>query len=196
MKYSFIFLMVWCVATAGNTQQLSGISTRWNDSFVAWEILAFADQETETEADDEREEVPAGEFSQRWAQVKDDWSEWDYEVLEERGTIRAKWKDDPTQWELRSYDGHIITMRTAWGKDMNEWRITDNDVALTLRSRWTNQKDEWLVEDKNRGRFYMYTLRSGDPRDWAIEDGLNDEVSNALKTAIVFLTVFNSSPRQ
>lgn len=182
-------------------QSMSSVRTRWSDSFVEWEIYRFVprdssdvspEQEEATEAADEEVD---GELKQRWRNVKDDWSEWDYEIGDEQGTIRVKWKDEPSQWELRSYDGNIITMRTSWPKDYTEWRVTDNSVTLTLKSKWKNQLDEWLVDDPTRGRFYMYTLRSRDPRDWAIEDRLDESVSAAMKTALIFLTVFNGSPR-
>ena len=86
-------------------------------------------------------------------------------------------------------------MRTAWPGDFNEWRVTDNSIALHLKSRWTNQFDEWLVDDQNRGRFYMYTMIERDPRDWTIEDSFDESVSQSVKMALIFLTVFNGSPK-
>jgi hypothetical protein len=189
--FFLLVLFVWDVSA----QTLSGISTRWNDSFVEWEIFAYMEERRAMQNDEEPEEELIGTFTQRWATQRDDWSEWDYELFGERGTIRAKWKDDPTQWELRSQDGSIVTMRTAWGKDLNEWRVTDNDSPLTFRSRWTNQWDEWLVDHSSKGRFYIHTLRRGDPRDWAIADELDESVSLPMRTALIFLAVFHSSPR-
>ena len=153
---------------------------------------------TNTENLEEGEEPPQetiGELKLRWLNVRDDWSEWDFEVFGQRGTIRQKWKDDLTNWELRTYDGDVITMRAAWANDLNEWRITNNDFSLTLKSRWTNQLDEWLVQDPSRGRFYMYTMRQRDPRDWAIEDNLDETVSLPMRLAMMFIIVFHGSPR-
>ena len=180
-------------------QTLSGISTRWSDSFVEWELFVTATDTTARTNDDDDSEEPDeelyGELKLRWLNLREDWSEWEYTCGEERGTIKMKWKDDPSQWELRTYDGAVVTMRTAWSNDLTEWRVTDNTVSLTLRSRWTNQFDEWLVQDPSRGSFYLYTLRREDPRDWAIEDGLDSSVSQSMKIALVFLTVFQSTPR-
>jgi len=189
------------LVTQAFTQTISSVRTRWNDSFVEWEIYTTMlrdssdvspENQEESEAPDEE---PGGELKQRWRNIRDDWSEWDYQIGDEQGTIKVKWKDEPSQWELRSYDGHIITMRTSWPKDYTEWRVTDNSVSLTLRSKWKNQLDEWLVDDSAHGRFYMYTLHTQDPRDWAVEDNLDESVSQAMKTAMIFLTVFNGSPR-
>lgn len=162
---------------------------------MEWDIFATVPLGHEAEEGAQPEEENYGELKLRWLNVKDDYSEWTYELGGQRGTIRQKWKEDPTQWELRTYDGDVITMKAPWSNDLIEWRVTDNNLSLTLKSRWTNQLDEWLVEDPRRGRFYLYTLHSGDPRDWAIEDDLNEEVSESMKMALVFLVVFQSMPK-
>ena len=181
-------------------QTLSGIRTRWSDSFVEWEYFAFSTDSTAIqEALDNDEPYPedlAGDMKLRWLNIRDDWSEWDFEFGEFRGTIKLKWKNDPSQWELRSFDGQIITMRTAWPGDPTEWRISDNTTTLLLKSRWKNQFDEWLVDDKDHGIFYLYTLRETDPRDWIIEDKLDPSISTPMRLACVFVAVFNSTPRQ
>ncbi len=176
-------------------QTLSGVSTRWSDSFVEWQVFAWPETTGDEEEQEKPDEIQVGEFRQRWGALRDDWSEWDYELFGERGAIRVKWKDDPTHWELRSETGQIVTMRTTWGKNLNDWRVTDNDIALSLRSRWTNQFDEWLVDDRDRGSFEMRTLRRGDPRDWDIDERLSEEVSLPMKTALIFLVFFHSTPK-
>jgi len=168
---------------------------------VEWEIYATMPTDTtETDDPDADSETPEeelyGEFKLRWLNVRNDFSEWDYELGGERGTIRQKWKDDLTQWELRSYSGNIISIRTMWANDLTEWRVTDNSVTLNLKSRWKNQLDEWLVDDATRGRFYLYTFAQNDPRDWAIEDRLDESVSEPMKLALIFLAVFVTSPKE
>jgi hypothetical protein len=181
----------------GSSQAFSSIRTRWSDSFVEWELLGYEDDlPPEDGADsEEMDEVIIGDLQLRWLNVRDDWSEWDFRLGEERGTIRMKWKDNPTEWELRTYNGDVVTMRAAWAGDLSEWRVTDNSLSLQLRSRWTNQFDEWLVDDPTYGRFYLYTFRRQDPRDWAIEDRLAEKVTPAMKLALIFLTVFHGTPR-
>lgn len=194
----FFLLCIWVPAA---TQNLSGISTRWSDSFVEWDLYTPVPDSLRTDDEEDDEDLNAiqeeivGELKLRWLNLRDDWTEWDYTLGDERGTIRMKWKDDPTQWELRSYSGGIISMRASWRNDFTEWRVTDNSFSLTLKSKWTGQLDEWLVQDSARGSFYLYTLVEGDPRDWAIEDNLDESVSGPMKMALIFLTVFHSSPR-
>ena len=198
MRLVLLLVLTWHAVLLG-AQTPSSISTRWNDSFVEWEIYAVLPRDsTREETDDDSEEADEslyGELKLRWLNIRDDYSEWDYEIGDERGTIRQKWKDDPSQWELRSYSGSVVSMRTAWPGDFNEWRVTDNSISLNLKSRWTNQFDEWLVDDQNRGRFYIYTMIERDPRDWTIEDSLDESVSQSVKLALIFLTVFNGSPK-
>ncbi len=256
MRLRLLLLFFFAAATLP-AQTLTTVSTKWNDSFVEWEIFAIVPKDTAKAEQQEKkankkqkkagkggmikpkqeggakpEPVPEtpepepeaskptdaeptpdsaeppkeapeppqeelyGEFKLRWLNVRDDWTEWDFELGGERGTIRAKWKDDPTHWELRTYTGAVITMRTAWPNDNTEWRVTDNSITLLLKSRWGNQLDEWLVEDAVHGKFYIYTLNRQDPRDWAIQDGLDATISTPMKLAMVFLTVFQSTPRR
>ncbi|MBL7825297.1 MAG: hypothetical protein JNJ57_01610 [Saprospiraceae bacterium] len=190
-----LFFLAFFQIPASCAQALSTISSRWNNSFVEWDILIAPEQE-DAETDEATEEELYGELKLRRLGFQEDFSEWTYELGGQRGTIRQKWKNDPSQWELRTYAGEVITMRASWSNDLSEWRITDNTISLTLGSRWKNRLDEWLVEDQRRGRFYVYTLREGDPRDWAIEDNLNEEVSEPMKMALLFTTIFQSTPKE
>lgn len=200
-RIAFLLAVCCLFVVSAKTQTLSSVSTRWSDSFVEWEIYATMPTDTtDTDDPDADSETPEeelyGEFKLRWLNVRNDFSEWEYELGGERGSIRQKWKDDPTQWELRSYTGNIVTIRTMWANDLTEWRVTDNSVTLNLKSRWKNQLDEWLVDDATRGRFYLYTFVQNDPRDWAIEDGLDESVSETMKLALIFLVVFVTSPKE
>ena len=184
----FIIAFLLGIAPMCFAQTISTVSSRWGDSFVEWDIYSAP-------ASEDEDETLYGELKLRWLNFKDDFSEWTYELGDQRGTIRQKWKNDPTQWELRTYEGDIITMKAPWSNDLHEWRITDNTLSLTLKSRWTNQLDEWLVDDPQRGRFYLYTLHSGDPRDWAVEDKMNEEISEPMKMALIFLVIFHTTPK-
>ena len=192
-RHSWSLLLALLLSQNLSAQAISGVSSRWSDSFVEWEI--FIQPEMISGEDEPPEEELYGELKLRWLNVREDWSEWDFELGGRRGTIKQRWKDDPSQWELRTYDGEVVTMRTAWAGDFGEWRVTDNSVTLSLKSRWTNQFDEWLVQDTNRGRFYIYTMRRQDPRDWAIEDELDETVSDPMRLALIFLTIYNASPK-
>ena len=195
MAFRSLYLCIglWLVGYNLTAQTFSTLSTRLIDSFLEWEIYAWPAQDTTTMEDDDEEDSPeeelVGEMKLRWLQVKEDWSEWEFQLRGERGTIKAKWRNDLTQWELRTYSGNVITIRTAWPNDDTQWRITDNSVSLLFKSRWTNQFDEWQCEDKAHGNFYVSTLRRNDPRDWAIDDRSKETVSEYLKLAMVFITV-------
>jgi len=186
--------------------EMTTLRSAWSDSFVEWEIYC-AVQEDSTVLDsiylDDPEEYEALEFEEeicgkinlRWLQ-REDWTQWDYECGDESGTIRQKWRNDPSQWEVRSYQGDIISIRQQWPNDPSQWMITDNEHSFVLKSRWTSQLDEWVVDGGSLGKFYFYTLQEGDPRDWAIEDGMVEEVSPAMRIAFVFMATYISAPKQ
>lgn len=195
-----LLLSMLCCSTLLFAQKLNSISTRWNDSFVEWEIFTTLPPDPDAAEDDPKanaslDEEKTGELKQRWLNVRDDWSEWDYQLGDEQGVVKVKWKDNPGEWELRSFDGHIISMRTTFPRNFTEWRVTDNDISLNIKSKYTTQLDEWLVEDATHGKFHLYTMRPQDPRDWAIEDTLDAQVSQSFKIALMFIAIFSSVPR-
>lgn len=176
-KLSILFLLLLPVLL--HAQELTGIATYYDDSFRQWNFY------TELEGEE-------GELELRW---EDNWTEWDYRLDDIFGSIKLKWRDKPDEWELRG-NNRIVTARTHWQGDFKEWRITDNTVSLTLRSRFSNQLDEWGLRSSNHGNFKMVTNWERDPRDWIIEDGLDEEVSFEMKMMMAFIVVFHSSPKQ
>ena len=198
MKNAFLLFLLFPLSLSA--QQLSRISTVWGDSFVEWELYAFTKDSAAIEEavayDEPIPEEPVGELKLRWLNVRDDFSEWDYEYMGYRGTIQQKWKDDPTFWELRDFDGTIVSMRVSWKNDLTEWRVTDNTITLNFRSRWKNQLNEWQVEDREHGNYYIWALNGMDPRDWGIDDQFYEEVPGPMRLALVFLAVYHSTPKQ
>lgn len=176
----------------GQNSELSGVATRWNDSFVEWELFCFS-QDSMAE---ENEEEHCGTLQLRWLNLRDDWSEWDFDLDGLRGTIRQKWKDDPTEWELRTFNGEVVTMRALWRNDLTQWRVTNNSLSLNFRTRWSNQLDEWRTENASHGAFQMYTRRRNDPRDWIIAEDMGAEIPQTMKIGLLFLAIYHGSPRQ
>ena len=165
------------------SQILTGISARFNDAFVDWDV--FADS---LDAD-------KGNLSMTW-QNPDDWTNWTYRLGEKTGTIKTKWSRELESWEMRG-ENKIITAQTIFSGDRRQWRVTNNDFSLELTcSNWQNGGEEWAVEDSRRGRFLIYTERSRDYRDWLIEDELDPSVSLPMKMTLVFLAVLNTVPKR
>ena len=164
-----------------SAQFLTGISTRWNDSFSEW--ILYTDKE-------DRE----GELRLRWMS-RNDWTEWEYRLGESTGRIKLKWRDNPNEWEIRG-DNKVVTARTLWNNNFREWRITDNNRQLTLKSRYGNLLEEWVLRSTDYGHFEMATSWEGDPRDWIIIDELDEQISLPMKMALVFVVVYHSSPKQ
>lgn len=159
MKKILVFVVLSLCLSSGalRSQDLSGLSARWSDSFVEWDLYGFDGEDAQEER--------IGSLQLRWLNLKDDFSEWEYQCGSQRGSIRLKWKDDPNNWELRTFDNETITMRTLFNGDLRQWRVTNNDFSLELRSKWQNQLDEWLVEDRARGVFlHLYAARTRPPR--------------------------------
>lgn len=181
MKSILVFFIFHISIFSVQAQYLTGMSTSWSDSFVEWEI--FTDDEELN-----------GELKMRW-QMQEDWSQWDYRLDDAIGSIKQKWKDNPNEWEVRG-DNKVITARTIYRDDFREWRITDNSKTLRLKTRFGNNGNEWILEGKDYGFMEIYTEWENDPRDWIIVDELSDDVPLPMKMAVVFLAIYQSSPRQ
>jgi hypothetical protein len=177
----YIAFLLCCYSNIAAQQIFIGVSTQYDDSFRGWRFAV----------DDEAFE---GTLHQRW-QMQNNWTEWDLEWANQNGYIRQKWKNDPSQWELR-LDKDLVTMKTRWNQDTNEWIISDGNYELILSTRFSGQPQEWMVKKGKWGSFYIAMYYTDDPRDWEIEDNLKEEISDAMKIAISFVTFYHSSPKK
>lgn len=178
--YISLFLLTCWSSGSVQAQVLTGIATQWNDSFAEWDIYSA-------------EEDIQGTLFLRWITRKD-WTEWQFRMGDQFGTIKQKWSNDPSQWEIRS-GNEIVSMRTVWSKDFRKWRITGPKSTYDFECRYGNIWDEWQLKNGD-DHFFVYTNWEGDPRDWIIEDELGDSYSFTEKMAMVFLAIYNSSPRE
>lgn len=170
----------WLLLDAATAQTIIGVGTRYRDSFREWQITT----------DDE--EV-RGQLWMRWA-MRDDWTEWDVQIGDISATIQQKWRDDPNLWEIRC-NGVTVNARTAWPGEFYRWKLTDGTHQFNWQSVYANQLSEWTVENSKVGEFFMYNYWEGDPREWVVMDELSEEVSLAMRLAMIFLSVHFSSPR-
>ena len=161
-------------------QYLTGVATKWSDEFTEWRLF------TDTEEEE-------GELKLRWI-TRLDWTEWQYRVGERFGSIKLKWNNNPNEWEIRG-DSETVTARTLWSNNFREWRIRSGSIQFTLKCRYGNVIDEWQIQDSEYGAFQMYTNWEGDPRDWIINDELDERVPFTVKMAMAFIVAYHSFPK-
>ena len=176
----YIFLMLSSPLLC-QAQWLTGIGSKWNDSFTEWALFT---EEDELE----------GNLEIRWKR-QFDWTVWDYQLGDERGSIKLSFPNDPSQWVIRGSD-EVVTARTRWINDFREWRITNNSITLVFKSRWKNDFNEWMLDDDRFGEFVVVTEWKDDPREWQIIDELNETIGMTMKMAMVFIAIYHSSPKQ
>jgi hypothetical protein len=182
MTKFFIFLGIYLFSFQQlNAQEIVGIGARYDDTYREWDIY------------DDSEAV-IGEFVQRWQQ-NNDWSEWDVRYGDVSGSIRQKNKNDISRWELR-LDGETITIKTTFPNDPTQWIITDNNISLDFTTRYRNKPDEWQTNSKQFGKFQVNMYYENDPRDWEVLDDLEENVSPAIKLAMIFTTIMVSAPKK
>jgi len=166
--------------------QFTGMNARWDDSSREWIIYGFSDDEAQTETE--------GDLRLKWP-LKNSWDEWTLEYNGDYTNIRLKWNNNPGHWEVRTQDGEIISIKTKWRNDFTEWVIESNSTKLKWISEFRDNMSSWYFEDKALGYMTMQTAYTGDPRDWDIIDEA-PEVSNGMKIAAMFITVYLTNPKE
>jgi hypothetical protein len=162
------------------SQKMTGAYTRFSNTFREWTIV--------TDQEDLR-----GELRLKWFH-SDNWTEWDFTLGDTFATIQQKWSEDPNLWVIRC-NGVTVNAKTAWAGEFLRWKLNDGKHQLNWQSRYGNQRDEWELDTRNKETMRMQTYWEGNPTEWVIDDTLPDDVSAAMKIAIVFLTLHFSSPR-
>lgn len=182
-KIYLLSIICWFLSIPiGVAQQITGVASKWSDSFKEWEVYT----------DDED---IIGNISLQWA-GNDDWSAWNYRVGDHFGTIRLKWANDESQWELRG-EQEIITARTLWRNDFSAWNCYDGKRRIKWKALYKTEMDEWSIEHpKDNHSFNLYTEWTGDPRAWVLEDISDETLSFPYKMMLIFIAIYQSSPRQ
>ena len=177
---SILYAILFILASPCTSQNIVGVTSTWSDSFREWNFLT---------SDEDR----SGKLYQRWP-GRDDWTQWDFRLRDTTADFRLKWKDDPNLWEVRCL-GVTVTARTMWKGDFTQWRLSDDTHSIVWKSKYGNLRDEWIVRSEEHGFFSVYTYWQGDPREWVVYDDLNEEVSYAMRLAMIFLALHHSTPR-
>ena len=177
----FLYLLL-VMTNNSQAQELIGFSVEYGDTFIEWEVIP---------AD---EEIDLGEINLSWPH-RSAWNDWEYNVAGRVGNIRQKWINRPNEWEL--IDGeYVVSIKNQWRGDLTVWQIKCDDYSLKFESKYNNIVDEWTMTTQKYGVFEIFTDFEGDPRDWIIDDRLEDEAPLALKMAMVFVTIFYSVPHR
>ena len=165
-----------------NAQELIGFSVEYGDTFIEWEVIPSD------------EDIDLGELNLSWP-YKSDWNDWEYQIDGRVGNIRQKWINRPDEWELIDGD-YIVSIKNQWRGNLTIWKIKCDDFTLRFESKYHNLADEWTLVSDKYGAFDIYTEYEGDPRDWIIEDNLDENVPLALKMAMVFISIHYSVPHR
>jgi len=179
-KSCLLIIVMIFLSNGIRAQHMIGVGTRFDDSFREW-IIATDDEDVE------------GEIRMRWV-FQNDWTVWDIQLGNVSASIEQKWKDDPNLWEIRCGDA-IVNAKTTWPGEFIQWKLSDGKNQYNWGTKYTNQRDEWLIDSRDKNLFKVYMYWEGDPREWVIEDNLPDDISVAMKMAMVFLAIHFSSPR-
>ncbi|MBK9984186.1 MAG: hypothetical protein IPP15_17755 [Saprospiraceae bacterium] len=182
LKTGYLVVFVFMLYTSGvlEAQSIIGLGTRYDNSFKEWVI--------KTDNDDVE-----GELRMRWA-FRNDWTQWDIRIGDVVATVEQKWKDDPNLWEIRCGD-YTVNARTTWPNVFNRWKLNDGKHQFNWGTKYANQHDEWQTDSSGDNLFKVNTYWTSDPRDWVVTDNLPEDVSMAMKLAMIFIAIHFSTPK-
>lgn len=155
--------------------------SRWNDRFDEWEILASLNDE----------EVVI-HLDLVWP-LQRNWEEWRIKSELFQGSIRTKWRGDISQWEMR-INGDIILIRQLNRNDLNRWEISNGSSREILQTQWFNNPNQWHLP-RRKGAWIQFMDRENDPRDWIIEDYLEENTDPAIRLAAIFIVIWQTIPK-
>ena len=182
-RLSLFLYFIFCIGLDSvSAQELTGFAVEYGDTFKEWKVIP-ADVE-----------INLGELNLSWPH-KLEWNDWEYQLDGRFGNIRQKWINRPNEWEL--IDGEfIVSIKNQWRGDLTIWKIKCDDYTLRFESKYSNLSEEWTLVTDKHGAFDIFTEYEGDPRDWIIEDNLDEDVPLALKMAMLFLAIHYSVPHR
>lgn len=180
MKKVLLFMLFSLAGIQLQGQSPDGVVTRWTDSFREWVLL------------EEGQEV--GSMELRWMDNRD-WTHYQIGLNGLYGQAKLKWPNRNDEWEL-NLGQEVVTIRAVFSGDPTEWRIIGTELQITFKARFPNRPEEWQVRNNSYGQFNVFTTYQGDPRDWTIDDQLTDvRISEAMRLAMVFIALVNSTPK-
>lgn len=179
MTRHFIYLLlIPLLFQVTGAQEITGISSVYDDSFTDWTIYA--------------EDNMQGRLEPVY-RLNNEWEQWNYRLGERSGYLKQKFENNPGLWEL-SNGTEIITMRPIFPGDYRSWRITDDDITLEISSVYGGYPVRWRIEG-DFGSLVVEQIYEGDPRDWVVYDQLNASISWEMRLAAVGIAVLHSIPK-
>lgn len=179
-RFLILFFVSSVFLAKAQAPELYAVYTKWSNSFSEWYISTPKDRQAGTL----ERNYPAG----------NDWSSWTLQFNGYSGNINQKWTNQPDHWELR-YANQIVTMRPVFRGDYTTWRIEGNHTTITWSKQFQHLDASWTIQQ--HPGFSIFTAFEGDPRDWAIEDAIDNEAINlSMKLAMAFISIYYSTPKQ
>lgn len=178
----WILFLIYCSSLQCLTAQIqyTEVHSIWDDRLGEWEVIGI-----------ENGEEIVIKIVLKWP-LQNHWEEWRIESDHINGTIKTKWRNDLSRWELRD-ENSIIYMNQVHRGDVNRWEIREGVKRLYVVTRFYNNANEWILPRSEN--WIMSTEYKNDTRDWLIDDFLEESYSPSFKLAMIFISLWQSIPK-
>jgi hypothetical protein len=159
----------------------SFLTTAYDDSFAAWIIFNY-----------DEEEIGTIELN---TPMISGFTEWKFELGDKHGLIRQKWNDNPNTWEMIA-DNMRFTASTLFPNQFSTWTIDGTNLKKgKLESTGNGFYQTWKASIPSFSRFKVETTTEGDPRDWYADYAPEKNDIELAALFVFFIAVYHSTPK-
>ena len=182
MRFLFIIILLFLLYPLHGQIQFTNLNSVWDNRLDEWIITGY----------DVEEEVVEFQLSLTWP-LRNNWDEWRISGDSYTATIRQKWRGNDSHWELRN-SSEIVQIRQTFRGDPSQWDILSGGKRVSLSTLYRNNANDWVIA-RNQQDWHMYSEYIDDPRDWLIEDYSFDELTDSMRMAMIFISLWQSIPK-
>ncbi len=170
-------------------QDLRYFSTFYSDSFKKWQTEYVVDPFQE------EIEIDEGRFGITW-ELNDDWTEWNYESGDLRGSVYIKGHQSSPYFELINQDQESLISRVVWPRDYSKWKISNDSTYFELEQKFSFDNEEWvLTDDKRKPVCTFITITEGDKREWAVEFHTDEVIEFEIQQLCSLIIIYVVCPK-
>lgn len=178
-----IFAYGWVVG-----QEIKSVHSLYDNSFRSWTSIYVEDPFNEDS------DTKEGTFEIVWG-INNDWSEWRYDLEDDRGRIELRGNQVVPYFELSNQNAEVWTARTVWPRDFKEWKIKGHHNYV-VKQKFSYDLEEWLLLGAdNTPLCTIFTDSRNDLRDWILDYHTQEILPIEIQQFFIFLVLYNTCPK-
>lgn len=161
------------------SQVITGIGTKYADDLTEWIFYTEEDEEIGT----------------LQPTFINDLSHWNWNIGDLSGSIALDKNASLREWEIFCENRHYY-IRQTWRNDLSIWSITNDRITLNVEAEYKNTLETWNASFDRSHKMEITTYREFDPREWYVQDTLENTTPLPMKVGAIFIAVLSRISRE